>query len=87
MEGGGGGILCILSAMTVTSFASEGDEYDDVEEEEHSPSEVFNSPSEVDDEEEEGEELVGFQTGLGRFLSLANSEEEDIFCLKSRSLF
>ena len=44
---------------------------EDVEEGEH-------SPSEVDDE--------GFLLTLGRFFSLANSEEDDILHLKSRCL-
>ena len=57
----------IVSARMITSSVSE----DDVEEGEH-------SPSEVDDE--------GFLLTLGRFFSLANSEEDDILHLKSRCL-
>ena len=82
MEGGAGGFLCIFSATTVTSFASEGEEYDDVEEEEHSPSEVVDDDDEDDDEDDEEAGPV-----LARFLTLANSEEDDILSLKSRSLF
>ena len=57
----------IVSARMIKSSVSE----DDVEEGEH-------SPSEVDDE--------GFLLTLGRFFSLANSEEDDILHLKSRCL-
>ena len=90
MDGGGGGCLSIFSATTVTSFASEGEEYDqEGEEGEHSPSEGD------DDEGEEDEAPVGFLIGLARFFTdnhdstLANSEEDDILFLSliSPSLF
>ena len=69
--GPGGGGVGIVSARMIKSSVSEGDVYDDIEEGEH-------SPSEVDDE--------GSLLTLDRFFPLANSEEDDILHLKSRCL-